>query len=110
MLGANPDLVQRYPIATKRVLRAVIKATDLCMTEPERVARQIVDGGFTPRYDYALQTLTEVPYNKWREYDPEPDEGKSRKRKLPGQGGPVSQVSVVAGARYHLYRTAVRWG
>jgi NitT/TauT family transport system substrate-binding protein len=71
MLGSNPDFVQQYPIATKRVLRAVIKATDLCMTEPERVARQIVDGGFTPRYDYALQTLTEVPYNKWREYDPE---------------------------------------
>ena len=24
-----------------------------------------------PRYDYALQTLNEVPYDKWREYDPE---------------------------------------
>ena len=22
-------------------------------------------------YDYALQTLKEVPYNKWRDYDPE---------------------------------------
>ena len=33
--------------------------------------RQIVDGGFTPRYDYALQTFNEVPYDKWREYDPE---------------------------------------
>jgi NitT/TauT family transport system substrate-binding protein len=30
-----------------------------------------VELGFTPRYDYALQTLQEVPYNKWREYDPE---------------------------------------
>ena len=27
--------------------------------------------GFTERYDYALQTLTELPYRAWREYDPE---------------------------------------
>ena len=31
----------------------------------------MVEGGFTARYDYALQTLNEVPYNRWREYDPE---------------------------------------
>jgi NitT/TauT family transport system substrate-binding protein len=31
----------------------------------------LVDRGFTARYDYALQMLKEVPYNKWREYDPE---------------------------------------
>jgi len=31
----------------------------------------MVDRGFTARYDYALQTLKEVPYNKWRQYDPE---------------------------------------
>ena len=23
------------------------------------------------RYDYALQTLTELPYARWREFDPE---------------------------------------
>jgi NitT/TauT family transport system substrate-binding protein len=26
---------------------------------------------FTDRYDYARQTLTELPYDKWRDYDPE---------------------------------------
>jgi NitT/TauT family transport system substrate-binding protein len=31
----------------------------------------MVDRGFTTEYDYALQTLSEVPYNKWRDYDPE---------------------------------------
>ena len=25
----------------------------------------------TERYDYALETLTEVAYDKWREFDPE---------------------------------------
>ena len=45
--------------------------TFVCAFEPELVARTIVDRGFTPSYDYALQTMQEVPYNRWREYDPE---------------------------------------
>jgi NitT/TauT family transport system substrate-binding protein len=71
MLAGNSEYVRKHPIATKRVLRAILKATDLCAAEPARVARSIVDGGFTPRYDYALQTLNEVPYDRWRDYDPE---------------------------------------
>jgi cytochrome oxidase Cu insertion factor (SCO1/SenC/PrrC family) len=30
-----------------------------------------VEEGFAERYDYALQTLTELPYRSWREFDPE---------------------------------------
>jgi NitT/TauT family transport system substrate-binding protein len=71
MLWGNRDYVRRYPVATKRVLRAFLKAADLCATEPARAARTIVDGGFTDRYDYALAALQEVRYDKWREYDPE---------------------------------------
>ena len=70
MIAGNPDYVRAYPIATKRALRAILKATDFCATEPARAARQLVDGGLTPRYDYALQTLSDNPY-KWREYDAE---------------------------------------
>jgi NitT/TauT family transport system substrate-binding protein len=71
MLIGNPDYIRAHPVATKRVLRAILKAVDLCASEPERVARRLVDSGFTPRYEYALETLNEVPYDKWREYDPE---------------------------------------
>jgi NitT/TauT family transport system substrate-binding protein len=71
MLTANREFVRKCPVATKRVLRAILKASDLCASEPARAARRLVDGGFTQRYDYALQTLTEVPYNNWREYDAE---------------------------------------
>jgi NitT/TauT family transport system substrate-binding protein len=71
MLAGNTDFIDQHPIATKRVVRAILKATDLCVTEPERAAQQLVDGGFTQQYDYALQSLTEVPYKSWREYDPE---------------------------------------
>jgi NitT/TauT family transport system substrate-binding protein len=71
MLTGNREYVRRYPVATKRVLRAVLKAADLCATEPARVARNIVDRGFVDQYDYARQTLSELPYDKWREYDAE---------------------------------------
>jgi|RhiMethySRZTD1v2_1073278.scaffolds.fasta_scaffold433366_2 NitT/TauT family transport system substrate-binding protein len=67
----NQEFVRKHPIATKRALRAIMKATDVCALEPERAAQAIVDKGFTPRYEYALQTMQEVPYDKWREYDPE---------------------------------------
>jgi len=71
LLAGNREFVRERPVATKRVLRAVLKASDLCVAEPARVARQLVDRSFTDRYDYALQTLNEIPYDKWREYDPE---------------------------------------
>jgi len=71
MVGGNSDWVQKHPVATKGVLRAILKGADLCANDPPSVARRLVDDGFTPRYDYALQTLKELPYDKWREYDHE---------------------------------------
>jgi NitT/TauT family transport system substrate-binding protein len=71
MLAGRGEFVRKYPIATKRVTRAILKAAELCATEPARAARLLVDGGFTKRYDYALQTLSGLPYDKWREYDAE---------------------------------------
>jgi NitT/TauT family transport system substrate-binding protein len=71
MLTGNRDFIGKHPVATKRVLRAILKATDFCVSDPAAAARRMVDGGFTDRYDYALQTLRDVPYNRWRDYDPE---------------------------------------
>jgi NitT/TauT family transport system substrate-binding protein len=67
----NRDFVRAHPIATKRYLRALLKATDLCANEPERAAQGLIDAGFAARYDYALQTLIETPYDRWREFDAE---------------------------------------
>jgi NitT/TauT family transport system substrate-binding protein len=71
MMAVNTNYAARYPVATKRVIRAVLKAADLCAREPEAAARLIVEGGFNERYEYALQALTENPYGAWREYDAE---------------------------------------
>ncbi len=67
----NRAFVQQHPVATKRALRALLKAADLCAQDPERAARVLVERRSTPRYDYALQAMQEIPYNRWREYDPE---------------------------------------
>ena len=71
MLSGSREYIGKNPVATKRVLSAIIKATDLCASEPRRGAQSVVDHRATDRYDYALQTLTENGYDKWRDYDAE---------------------------------------
>jgi NitT/TauT family transport system substrate-binding protein len=60
MLTGNREYVRNHPVATKSAMRAILKAADLCANDPARVARTIVERGFTDSYD-----------DKWREYDPE---------------------------------------
>ena len=71
MAAGNRQFVRKHPVATKRALRAILKAANVCALEPERVTRFLVDKGYTTQYDYTLQTLKEIPYGRWREYDPE---------------------------------------
>jgi NitT/TauT family transport system substrate-binding protein len=71
MICSSADYVNNNPVATKRVLRAMFKAADLCMTDPQLVARQMVDRDFVPSYDYALQTLKDIRYDRWRDFDAE---------------------------------------
>jgi NitT/TauT family transport system substrate-binding protein len=69
MVSANRDFVRKHPVASKRALRAILKGDMLCALEPERGARDYV-GRFAGRYEEALQALKEIPFGKWREYDP----------------------------------------
>ena len=71
MLAVNAAYAQKNPAATKRVVRSMLKSADICAAEPERVARLLVDGGRTEQYDYAVQSLRELPYSNWRDFDPE---------------------------------------
>jgi NitT/TauT family transport system substrate-binding protein len=71
MAAGNRAFVRTHPVATKRALRALLKATDLCALEPERVARFMVEKGYVERYDDTLEMLKDVSYNQWRQYDPE---------------------------------------
>ncbi len=72
MATGNRDFVEQHPAATKRALRAILKATDICASDPERAARYVVDKGFTPYpYEQALAGIKAVVYGAWREFDPE---------------------------------------
>jgi NitT/TauT family transport system substrate-binding protein len=71
MISANADYVDKYPVATKRVLRAIFKSADFCAANPTAAAREVVDRGFVPSYDIALQTLKDTRYDVWRDYDAE---------------------------------------
>jgi NitT/TauT family transport system substrate-binding protein len=70
-LMGHADFVRRCPIATKRVVRAMLRATEICAAKPDWVAQRLVDRGFTPRYDYARQGLYDIPFRSWRDYDVE---------------------------------------
>jgi NitT/TauT family transport system substrate-binding protein len=70
LVASSREFVRTHPVATKRVLRAMVKAADVCALEPNRVARLIADRGVSS-YENALQTLKEIPFGRWREYDPE---------------------------------------
>jgi NitT/TauT family transport system substrate-binding protein len=65
----NRDFVRKHPVATKRALRALVKAVDICAADPDRVVRGLIDRGFLKNYEYSLQALREIPYRRWREYD-----------------------------------------
>jgi len=71
MVSARREFAEKYPAATRRALRAFLKATDLCAQEPERAARYLADKGYEPRYDMALEVLKGLPYRRWRDADPE---------------------------------------
>jgi NitT/TauT family transport system substrate-binding protein len=71
VVAANRQFVAKHPVATKRALRALMKAADVCAREPERVARFLVAKGYEPRYAMALEVLQKLPYNRWRDTNPE---------------------------------------
>ena len=71
MIAARGEFTRDYPVATKRALRALLKAADVCAQDPQRAARYLVEKGYTPRYDTALEVVRGLPYRSWREYEPE---------------------------------------
>ena len=62
LVGANRDFVQKHPQATKRAVRALLKAANLCALEPEHAAQRIADRGYN--YAYVVKILQDIPYGK----------------------------------------------
>src|SRR4029450_10493010 len=70
MWVANREFVARNPVATKRALRAILKGDEVCALDPARAGRAYRDRGFDVPEPLVLQALKEVPFGRWRAYDP----------------------------------------
>ena len=72
MATVNRSFYEKNPIATKRALRALLKAADVVAVDRERGARALVDAGFITQDQYGatLDDLSMMPYDVWRRYDP----------------------------------------
>ncbi len=71
MVAGNREFVRKNPVATKRAMRAILKAAHICATDPARAARYVVERKYAPLDDYALQALNDISYGAWRTHDPE---------------------------------------
>ena len=73
MLDGNASFVDRYPGATKRVLRSYIHAAEHCAREPDAVADLLVADGRWPTLstESARKMMSLLPYDVWRRFDPE---------------------------------------
>lgn len=71
VVAANRDFVQRNPVATKRALRAILMAADICASDPQRAARFLSDKLYEPRFQIGMAVMRTAVYSRWREADPE---------------------------------------
>jgi NitT/TauT family transport system substrate-binding protein len=73
MVSGQSDFVKKNPVATKRALRAILKAVDIVARDPELTTRELISRKIVKQTEekYVLQTLKDIPYGRWREYNPE---------------------------------------
>lgn len=73
MISGQSNFVKKNPIATRRALRALLKANDIVAQDPELATRILLERKIRKGSEqkYVLQALKDIPYDKWRDYDPE---------------------------------------
>jgi NitT/TauT family transport system substrate-binding protein len=67
------DFIRNNPIATRKVIRSILRANDLVSQNPELAAQMLVDRKLRKPDDqeFVAQAFREIPYDKWRHYSPE---------------------------------------
>jgi NitT/TauT family transport system substrate-binding protein len=68
MIAGRADYVAKNPVATKRVLRAILQSADLCSTRPQLAADRLAASGMLKNKDKVLGTLRETRH-EWRDFD-----------------------------------------
>ena len=57
LIAANREFAGKYPVAAKRAVRAILKASDLCAADPSLGAKAYLAHGFDTNPEYALQAF-----------------------------------------------------
>ena len=73
MILGRRDFIRNNPIATRKVIRSILRANDLVSQDSEMAAQLLVDRKLRKADDqeFMAQALGEIPYDKWRHYSPE---------------------------------------
>ncbi len=71
LVAANKEFVRKHPVAAKRAMRAILKASELCASDPDLGTKAYLAQGYKTSPEYARQAMRELPYGKWRDYNPE---------------------------------------
>jgi NitT/TauT family transport system substrate-binding protein len=71
MVVTNREFFDRYPVATRRALRALLNGVDAAAKDPAGAANRVYGAGWISPLIYAQRMFDTVPYDTWREYDPE---------------------------------------
>ncbi len=69
---STQDYIAKNPVATKRALRAIMKAADVCAADPLRAARFMADRQVgILNLDYAEDAMKKIDFSSWRTYSQE---------------------------------------
>jgi NitT/TauT family transport system substrate-binding protein len=73
IVSGQKSFIKNNPIATKRALRAILKANDIVARNPRLATRIVIEKKVRNASEYKsiLRALKDIPYGKWREYNPE---------------------------------------
>jgi NitT/TauT family transport system substrate-binding protein len=71
LVAANKEFAREHPVAAKRAMRAILKASELCASDPDLGTKAYLAQGYKTSPEYARQAIRELPYGKWRDYNPE---------------------------------------
>jgi NitT/TauT family transport system substrate-binding protein len=73
MVSGQSYFIKKNPIATKRALRAILKANDIVARDPKLATRIVIEKKVRNESEYKplLRAFKDIPYSKWREYNPE---------------------------------------
>ena len=71
MAACGREWLARHPIAAKRVMRALMKGAEMCAADPDLGVKAYLAAGFPANPEYARQAVKEMPYRRWRDFNPE---------------------------------------